>query len=398
MISLEKAFELIESSVDKHPAVSVPVASAVGCGLANEIRSPLDIPGFASSSMDGIAFRVADLEGEPPWRLTLEGVIAAGDDPRRRLTMGHCVKIMTGAPLPKGANAVVKIEEVGFESGRAVIDTKPNVGQYVRTIGDDIRRGVLVYRKGTILKSVDAGVLASIGLTTVKAIPRPKIAVLSTGSEIIKPGQPLNPGQIYNSNETTLQSLLAKDGFSNVDILPAVNDEPELILDTLKSALSSHKVVITVGGVSMGDFDFIPQIVQKLEGEVIFHKVAIKPGKPVLLAKHSKSWLIGLPGNPVSVVVSYHTFVKRLLSRLMGIEFNPETVDAKLSKAVEASGQRVKAIGTILEESEKGYIAHASVRQKSGRLSSIKSIDGIFYIPAKVNKISAGKTVKVEKL
>ncbi|MDP8228653.1 MAG: molybdopterin molybdotransferase MoeA, partial [Candidatus Electryoneaceae bacterium] len=297
MISLQEAGELIDHSVTPLSSLMTPISDGVHCKLIDDLYSPINVPGFASSAMDGIAILYDDLIGVGPWRLKIQDTVAAGDAPTTLLRKECCVKIMTGAPLPNNADTIIPVEKLTFHDKVVEITDRPKLGTFVRPVGDSLKENDLIFQRGYRLKPVDIGVLASIGLERIHVIPKPSIAVISTGSEIISPGSPLGPGQIYNSNDTTLSALLINAGFRSVSILPPTTDDVETLRRRFDEALTSHHVLITTGGVSMGDFDFIPHVVKELGGEIVFHKVRIKPGKPILLAKFDRNgqrWLIGL--------------------------------------------------------------------------------------------------------
>ena len=401
MISIKEAYDLIDSSVSPLDAKTVPIAKSVNCKLIEDLLSPLNVPEFTNSAMDGIAIRFSDLADTAPWRLKIQETIQAGDPPSKTLQKGYAVKIMTGAPLPQDADTVIRVEELTFHDDTVELKHKPIPGTHVRPVGDDLEEGELVFKQGHILKPIDIGVLASMGLEQMRVIPKPEIAIISTGSEIVAKGSRLQPGQIYNSNDTTLSLLLENAGFYSVTVFPPVIDDVELQRKCFSESLSSNHLVITTGGVSMGDFDYIPHVVEKMGGEIIFHKVKIKPGKPVLLAKfniNGERWLIGLPGNPVSVVVGYHLFVKYLISRLMGISYRQKKVRASLTADTQTSGDNEKVIGVSLVEGIEGMSAVPSSRQKSGRLSSMRSVDGFILVKGGNQVLPAGSEVEVELL
>ena len=414
MISLEKAVSLIDEHVLPLAPMSVPILDAVGCSMAEDVLSPLDIPPFDNSAMDGVALRWSDLTGDGPWQLSIQETIAAGSQPEDFLPPGAAVKIMTGAPLPSDADTVIPVEEVEFHDDKVLISKAPSRGRHVRPRGDDTRKGNCLFKKGTVLKPVDIGVLAAVGITDVKVIPRPKIAIFSTGSEIVQPGRELKYGQIYNSNDTLLKALLQRHGHPNVTIYSPSEDDPDIIGKVLVKAFDSHDVIITSGGVSMGDFDYIPSVVANLGGETIFHKVAVKPGKPVFFARFTGAnspdvalktndikkdkWLIGLPGNPVSVVVGYHLYVKRIISNLMGIPYKPRRHKAKLSNDLFCKSDRMNVIGIKIEKMDGRLIAHPCMRQQSGRISSVSGIDGFMFVEPNASTISAGSEIIVEWL
>ncbi len=401
MISLKEAIELIDNSVSALKPQLVPIAECAHCKLVEDLLSPINVPGFDNSAMDGIAIRFSDLTEAGPWKLKVQKTIAAGDSPNNTLEYGCAVKIMTGAPLPVNADSVIPVEELTFHNDEVEISERPKFGAHIRPMGDDLRKGDLVFEQGHILKPVDVGVLASIGLDQLQVIPKPRIAIIATGSEIIAPGNELLPGQIYNSNDASLSALLTNAGFHPNSVLPPSIDVVETLHKRFEESLHLYDIVITTGGVSMGDFDYIPRVVTELGGEIIFHKVKIKPGKPVLLAKFNNDrerWLIGLPGNPVSVVAGYHLYIKKLLHNLMGISFQQEKVGAILTADIKVKGFRQKAIGITLEKTTGELNAVPALRQQSGRLASIRSVDGFILVEGGDQLLSAGSKVEVEVL
>lgn len=396
MITLQEARKRIHKAVKRSQPDLVSLTWAVGCVAAEDIVAPINVPEFPSSAMDGIALRIADLGGDGPWHLPIQSVIAAGDSTQITLKDGYAVKIMTGAPLAKGADAVIPIEDVTIESNQVIIRKRPPLGKFVRPLGNDITSGQILFRKGELLKPADIGVLASVGLTSVMVIPRPRIALISTGSEIVEPGEKLKYGQIYDSNSPTLYSLLTCDRFPVTTRIRVSTNDLEPLYETLQECLENHDLVITTGGVSMGDYDFIPKITKTLGGKILFHKVAVKPGKPTLMADFGGRWLISLPGNPVSAVVGYFLYVRQVISRLSGVHYEPQSSWATLASDMTITGNRYNVIGARLENTGDSLIAYPSSRQESGRLSSIRGISGLIMVEAGARTIKKGSRVLVE--
>lgn len=396
MISISEAIEKIENAVKPLDRVTIPLQEALGCRLAVQVHAPFDVPQFASSSMDGVAIRFDDLAGAGPWHLRIQGVVGAGSVPERPLSRGGAVKIMTGAPLIGGADTVVRVEDVRFEEGEAVIDHRPQMGRDVRPAGDDIRAGDVLFEKGDVITPVDVGVLTSIGLTSISVSPRPRVSIFSTGSELVKAGDPLPPGKIYDSNLALLLSLLENLSITPITVDTPVPDEPEQIAETLEQCLEKSDLVISTGGVSVGDFDYLPNIVERLGGETLFTKVKIKPGKPCILARFPSSWFIGLPGNPVSVVAAYHLYVRRLVWLLMGFPPRVRSATGLLKEDLTVTGGRFCLVGARLEESEGKTMVTPATRQRSGRLSSLRGINGFIMLEENQRSLSAGDKVSVE--
>ena len=398
MVSLEQAQEIIDKTVEELPSREVQLSDVVGCVLAEEIVAPINVPDFPSSAMDGIAIRFEDLKGAAPWKIPIQKVIEAGSENQDALPPGKAVKIMTGAPLPEGADTVIPVEDVRFEAGYTILKDRPEKGRHVRPLGDDIRKGRVLLKRGKILSPIDAGILASSGLSNVKIVPRPKIGLISTGSELVKPGGKLRRGKIYDSNYAFLRSMLIHDGHHQDERMSVIVDEPDNISQALQESGKKNDLVISTGAVSAGDFDFIPREIERLGGEIIFHKAKIKPGKPVLLARLDKCWLVGLPGNPVSAMVCFHFFARRVISRLMGIPFKPGSLKARLGEDLLVKGSRCVVVGARFESSPDGVIAHPVARQSSGRLSSIADIDGFILLDGGSRTVPGGSEVYGERL
>jgi molybdopterin molybdotransferase len=396
MITLKEAQDKVQQAVKRLPPKPVLLSSAVGCAVAEDIVAPIDVPQFPRSAMDGIALRVADLQGVGPWSLPVQSVIAAGDTLPHVLRDGHVVKIMTGAPLAEGADTVVKVEHITIDSHKAIINEKPQRGAFVRPRGNDIQSGQVLFEKGEILRPSDIGILASVGLTEIRVIPRPRIALVSTGSEIVEPGRALEHGQIYDSNIPTLSSQLTYDGFPVTSQARVCTNDHKPLRATLAENLKNHDLVITTGAVSMGDFDFIPEIVESLGGRILFHKVAVKPGKPTLIADFDGCWLVALPGNPVSTLVGYFLYIRRILSLMMGTPYQPQTARASLADDVSVTGNRFNIVGARLERTPEGLLAHPSQHQESGRLSSTRGIDALMMIEGGTKTVKKGSSVLVE--
>lgn len=396
MITLNEAWSRIDAAVKHLPPTRVPLDQALGCRVAEKIIAPIDVPEFPASSMDGIAVRIADLSGDGPWRFPIQSIIAAGPTDPPTLRAGHVCKIMTGAPLPQGADTVIKIEDIAVESDHAVIRNRPRTGDFVRPLGNDMTAGRTIFEEGEILRPADMGILASLGLTEISVIPKPRIALISTGPEIVAPGESLSYGQIYDANLASLYALLMHDNFLVNWRERVSSNDRDACDEILRSLLESHDLVVSTGGVSMGDYDFIPDVVESMGGEILFHKLAVKPGKPTLIASFDGHWLISLPGNPVSAVVGYHLYVRRMISLLCGIPYERRLISATLSDDLSISGKRFMIIGAKVERGRNGAVVHPVMRQESGRLSSIRGINSLIMVEGGSRTIGRGEAVDVE--
>jgi len=302
------------------PPRSVTLAEALGRVLAEAVVSGVDVPPFANTAMDGFAVRAADT-ADAPARLDVVGTLAAGADPAGlAVGPGQAVRIMTGAPMPAGADAVVMVERTSTDDGGAfvVIGVTAVAGDHVRSAGDDLRAGQTVFEPPTVLTPGHLGVLASLGLSEVTVHPPARVGVLSTGDELVEGSTPLRPGQIRDSNRPTLLAMVRDAGCEAVDLGTARDDE-DAIRSRLEDGLAGCDAVVTSGGVSVGDFDYVKVVLDRL-GRMDWWQLAVRPAKPLAfgVAGPRDTPVFGLPGNPVSSMVSFELFVRPALRRMMG--------------------------------------------------------------------------------
>lgn len=325
MISLDEARARVLRSCRPTAPVRLPLAEALGRVLAETVHAPEPVPPFANTAMDGFAVRAADVAGasaDQPARLRVVGTVAAGHAPDRVVEVGEAVRIMTGAPFPAGADAVAIVETTrpdgddgdGFEM--VLIDVPVARGSHIRAAGEDLAAGQEVFAVGTVLGAGHLGVLATTGRTDVAVVPAPVVGVLSTGDELVEGGGPLQPGQIRDSNRLTLLALLRRDGYPVVDLGIARDDEAE-IAEKLTRAAATCDAVVTSGGVSMGDFDYVKKVLDDL-GDMTWMQVAIRPAKPFAFGTIGTTPIFGLPGNPVSSMVSYELLARGGLRAMAG--------------------------------------------------------------------------------
>ena len=319
MIRLEDAqAEVIAACPPKAPGL-VPVSEALGLVLAEAVRAAEAVPPFRNTAMDGYAVHAADVAGadeEHPVRLKVVGTQAAGQPPAPPVGRGEALRIMTGALFPDGADAVAIVETTRSEGDTVEVMAPTRPGAHIREAGDDITAGQELFPAGTVLGAGHLGVLCSVGCSTVLAHPAPVVGVLSTGDELVEGGGALEPGQIRDSNRRTLLSLLRRDGFVAVDLGIARDDE-QVIEAALSDAVSRCDAVLTSGGVSMGDFDYIKVVLDRI-GHMHWMQVAIRPAKPFAFGLVGSTPVFGLPGNPVSSMVSYELLARPGLRRMSG--------------------------------------------------------------------------------
>ncbi|MBX3297359.1 MAG: molybdopterin molybdotransferase MoeA [Acidobacteria bacterium] len=311
MIPISKALKIVGREVRALPAERVPIEDAVGRVLAEDIFADTDMPPFDRSQMDGYAVRAADTK-DAPVVLKLVGESAAGRGWKGRLKAGEAIRIMTGAPLPSGADAVQKIELTQEADGTVIINEPTEKGRFIVPKGKEVKKGTVVLRGGERLTASNIAIPAAFGYAKLKVSKRPRVAILATGTEIVPIKTKPKPDQIRNSNSLMLASLCEAAGAETV-ILPTVGDKLYELTGAIADAAKKSDLVITTGGVSVGKYDLTKEAIAGLGAEVFFEKVKLKPGKPTVFARLKRSFFFGLPGNPVSAAVTFHLFVRRAL-------------------------------------------------------------------------------------
>ena len=315
MIEFEGALKQILDNTKELTTEKVSIDDSAGRMLMEDVYSRIEMPPFNKSAMDGYAVKTTDIKGVPV-RLRCIGSIEAGATFKKGLKDGECVKIMTGAALPKDTDSVVMVEQTRTRPDYVEIMKSVKRWQNVCFQGEDIKREQKVLDKRKVISTSDIALLATIGRCFVRVIKKPQVAVLNTGGEIIPPGHKLGERQIYNSNGPQLLALLKSDGLNPRD-LGIVKDEPRQLKRTIKRGLKTD-ILLVSGGVSMGDCDLVPGILKKLGVKKIFHKVNIKPGKPLFFGAHKDTLIFGIPGNPVSNFLAYHIFIRPALYKMAG--------------------------------------------------------------------------------
>lgn len=318
MISLDEARAHVLDRVAPAAPRPVPLAEAAGLVVATDITADEAVPPFANTAMDGFAVVAADTI-DAPVTLDVVGTVAAGAAGDRPLGRGQAMRIMTGAPMPPGADAVVMVERTVHDETADTVRVEITVpeGNHVRGAGEDVRPGDRLFPAGTRLRAGHLGVLASVGIRTVEAVPRPVVGVVSTGDELVDDGGPLRPGQIRDSNRRTLLTLVEESGFTAVD-LGLVPDDEGAIERVFRAGADRCDAVLSSGGVSMGAFDYVKVVLDRI-GEMRWMQIAIKPAKPFAFGTVGGTPVFGLPGNPVSSMVSYELFARPALRRMAGL-------------------------------------------------------------------------------
>jgi len=359
MLTLDQALDAVRKQVRALPAVERPLLAAIGCVLDEDVRTDIDSPPFDKALVDGYAVRTSDLDGAPP-RLGIGEVITAGQVPSRPLGLGEAAVVMTGAPIPMGCDAVVMHEKTRLLEGHVLIEelaVRP--AQNLLPRGTEMKAGSIVLARGSVLNPARLGVLASAGRAKVRVVPRPRVAIVPTGDELVEPGQVPGPGQIRSSNGIVLHASALQVG-ADAETWPIARDDQEVLRNALAEGLTWDVLMVT-GGVSAGQRDLVPQVLESLGVRCMFHKVRLKPGKPLWFgvgpfrSDGGGTLVFGLPGNPVSVLVGFLLFVKPALCALAG---KPEEgvlgLEARLSCSFRHRGDRPSYHPGKLTPSEPG--------------------------------------------
>jgi molybdopterin molybdotransferase len=376
---------------------TVPLRDALGRVLATAIVSPIDVPSHTNSAMDGYAVRAVDLPAEGVREFPVPGTSWAGRPWLTAIEPGQAVQIMTGGMMPEDADTVVMQEHVERDGDTVRIGSGHRSGQNVRAAGEDVATGQPVFTSGKRLTSADIGVLASLGLGEVSIFRRPRVAFFSTGDELISVGQPLGPGEIHDSNRYTLYGMLKKLDVEIID-MGVVRDRRELIEQAFNDAAATADAIITSGGVSVGEADFVKETLEKL-GSMSFWKIAMKPGRPVTFGHINKAVFFGLPGNPVSVMVTFFQFVRPALVKMSGEAGSPAvmTVRARTTSALRKRPGRYEFQRGVLEQSAPGeYTVRSAGAQGSGILRSMSEANCFIMLDPDCNSVAAGEQVVVQ--
>lgn len=395
LISIEQAFETIDAATTPLPAVELVLAQALNRVSSTDLHAACDLPPFDQSSMDGYVLRASDV-GALPTRLPLAAVIAAGPhDTIPVLAPGTASRIYTGGLIPQGADAVVRQEWTTREGDAVLIQRATPAGQEIRRQGEELRSGAKLIESGRRLNAGHLAMLAMAGVARVRVRRAPRIRVLVSGDEVIDAGRTLRPGEVYNANGPLIAAWLAQAGYSEVSVEP-VADTEAAVRDALSRGFSAADLVLSTGGVSVGDKDLIAPEAEKLGAQRVLWKVAQKPGKPLYVAKHGSSLLMGLPGNPASVLVNLASFVRRALDRLEGVEARgPEIRTGVLAAAIKGDAERESWVRVRIAIDEQGLTrVHPQPHQASHMLSNLASADALAWVPVSAEPLSAGSPVR----
>ncbi len=370
---------------------TLPIRESIGRILAEDITSPCNVPNHNNSAMDGFAFKHA-----PGIKLIkIIGNAYAGKPFQGTVKASECVKIMTGAVIPDGVDTVVMKEKTVNKGEYISLLDQPERGSNIRLAGEDLQQGQAVLSKGHQIKAADIGLIASLGIAEATVYRQLKVAFFSTGDELVSVGKPLQEGQIYDSNRYTIYGMLSRFKLIKID-LGAIPDQPELLENTLLKAAKEYDVIITSGGVSVGDADYMKALLQK-HGQILFWKINMKPGRPLAYGKVQNAHFFGLPGNPVSTMVTFYQFVQQALLRLMGgIPKATPTFQVECTEPIKKAKGRVEFQRGILFEENGRWKVRPLLHQGSGILSSMSDANCFIVLSEELAYCDIGTLVDVQ--
>lgn len=386
MISTQKAKQLILNSISIAKIEEKFLTDSVSNYLSEDITSPINMPPFRQSAMDGYALCLHDID-------TYEVIdeIKAGDGHHPRLKKGEAVRIFTGAAVPDDANAVIMQERVISNNNSITLTSEVALNANIRPLGEQVQKGAIALKKGTCLTAAAIGFLTSLGIEKVSVFKKPSIAIVVTGNELVEVGKPLSYGKIYESNSIMLQSALQTSGFTNVHIYKVPDDYNET-LQMLETVITNSDVVLVTGGISVGDYDFVGKALKELNVNQLFYKVKQKPGKPLFFGKKENTSIFALPGNPAAALSCFYIYVYTALKRMSGI------VNFQLKESIETStstftkrGDRAQFLKAIYKEGKVSILEG----QSSAMLQTFALANAFVYVPEEMNQISIGDKVQV---
>lgn len=386
MISVQDAFSILQNNLPPLQQVEYPLIQARKHILAEDVFSPINMPPFRQSAMDGYALCLYDgLDYE------ILGEIKAGDSDLVELSPGQAIKIFTGAPVPDSAQAVIQIEKVLEKNGRLYLEEAVQPETNVRPVGEQISEGELALEKGTLLNAAAIGFLAGLGFTAATVFEKPNVGIVVTGNELVKPGEPLEYGKVYESNGIMLGSALKEAYFDSLTLYE-VNDNFENTKNKLQLALSENDVVLVSGGISVGDYDFVARALKELEVETLFYKVNQKPGKPLFAGKTEDKMIFALPGNPAAALTCFYVYVLPTLSILSGKAPNyNQSKPISIAHDYSVRNSRCQFLKASIVDDEANVLSH----QASSMLNSFSVSNGLVFLPDGTYELKKGDKVEV---
>ena len=397
MIQISKAIRIIDRETAILSSERINLADAHGRVLAENVIADTDLPPFDRSQMDGYAVKAEDTKNAPV-TLKIVGESAAGRGWHKTLNNGEAVRIMTGAPVPKGADAVQKIE-LSSEADRFAPLTEPtSKGRYIIAKGGEVRKGRIVLKKSTIISAGNISVPAAFGYAKLKVAKRPRVAIISTGTEIVEIGKKPKQDQIRNSNSLMLAALCRQAG-ADPTVFPIVGDDISDLRSQISNAVKSSDILITTGGVSVGKYDLTKLALEQLGAEIVFDKVALKPGKPTVFGRLKKTFVFGLPGNPVSAAVTFQLFVRRAIGKMQGLpNAGLKSGSAVAGAKVKGTKERASYLPASLSTDADGQLVATPIRWfGSSDFVGYAAADALVFV-APDTTVEAGEVVKIRFL
>jgi molybdopterin molybdotransferase len=391
MILFEEGLELVLESAFSTGTENISFLASLGRVLATDIKSDIDLPPFDKSAVDGYACMKADLGKE----LRLLEIIHAGKRPVHNISEGTCSKIMTGAPVPSGADFVFMVEDSEILPSGGIVFKGTSKKSNISILGEDVRGGDVVLQKGRIIRPQDIAVMASVGSTLVTVARMPRVGIISTGSELVEPSSRPGMSQIRNSNAYQLLSQVERAGGNGRYYGIAVDDEA-VTLRILSAAIEENDIVLLTGGVSMGDFDFVPGVLEKAGVKLVFDRMAVQPGKPTTFGIHKSTLVFGLPGNPVSSYIQFEILVRPLFMRMMGCHWRPVVWDVPLSEGYRRKNS--SRMAWLPVKFDKEGRALPVEYHGSAHISALPSADGIISVPVGTDSLEKGTIVSVRQI
>lgn len=386
MVSVQEAFSILKNNLPEPKEVEYLLSNARKHVLSQSLYSPINMPPFRQSAMDGFALNFHD-----SLNYEIIGEIKAGDSHQVNLLPGQAIKIFTGAAVPDSALAVIQIEKVTVNENILKLEEYPKLRLNIRPIGEQNAKGDLTLEKGSVLNAAAIGFLAGLGFTTVKVYQKPTIGILITGNELVKPGNPLEYGKVYESNGVMLESAL-KDAFYNAVTLYEVNDDFENTKKKLQKAVSENDVVLVSGGISVGDYDFVSQALKELEVETLFYKVNQKPGKPLFAGKLKDKLVFALPGNPAACLTCFYVYVLPTLTILSGNVTNYNQTSKKtITHNFSVNNSRCQFLKAAVIGNDVTILSH----QNSSMLNTFSIANALVYLPDGTYEIEKDSKVDI---
>ncbi len=400
-ISVEQAKSIVLDGREKTDIIEIPILDSLGYVLANDVKSQMNMPPFDRSPLDGYALMSKDIKNasiENPVVLDVIDYVPAGYVSSKKIESGQAIRIMTGAKIPEGADIVIKYEDTEFTKKNVKIFDYMKSGANIVRAGEDIKFGEIVLTKGKIIQPADIGILATLGMSKVQVYNKLKVGIIATGDELVEVNKELDEGKIRNSNSYTLAAQVIRSS-GEPEILGICKDDVRKISENLKSALEKYDMIITTGGVSVGDADLVKEAFDEIGAEILFWKVQVKPGSPITVAKYKNKFLFGLSGNPAAASITFEQFVRPAILSLMGRE-NVELI--KVKSVLKSNFNKIRNHGRYVRGvtyyKDGGFFTLLPDKHSSGVLSSLSGINSLFLIKAGEGPYKAGDVIEVELL